>query len=949
LEQVHFDRLLKVRVVVRSYYLIISLALIFLTLNASGQENGKKLPEQPHEVSGVILDSIGTALAGANVLLKSSSDSVRMKTNDDGVFVFEEIRSSIFTIQASYTGYKAGIFKYFFNPDTHIIVLNPILLSQQAVELKDVTINGTPSIKYKKDTVEYRASDYKVKPFDNVSELLKQMEGMEVGANGKLFYHGEAVKTAKLNGKEFAGGDVRNVLENLPAEIVEKIQIVDDYGELAAKTGIKENASNKILNVTTQADKSIANIGLLKTQSGTQGRLNEQASFENINGNRVLAVNGNFKKTVAGIGATDVLATESGTPDYVDISRPGKTTVSSPSVSYTNDSGKGISFVGSYNFGYERNLLNQETTSQVYSTSGSTLSTAGSIADENNKLHQVHAKLNYEVSKYNFVQVLAEFLHSDYGQSLKTQGDYLNNFVSGRQHFSNMIQDLTQDSKNDYKISGLYIRSFPKPRRFFSIQLNINPMTQHVRDDKTTNYHYFADSLSGRGFTDSVSHLISNRSVAAKTIQLTLMYAEPVSPKALVEAYSFLRRTDNSTSANTDTIYQDGSNQELLRLRNNFDYNFTESKFSIDYHYLSAKTELVLGAAPYITSIKPQSGFLGYSRNTNSTFSVLPVFSFSVNWSKMERLDLRYNESTKEPTSTQIQPYRDITDPNNIIVGNPAIKATLIHTLSGTYNRYFPNDLVNVSVNTMFRTFQHDITTNLIQNNVTVADGISKTTNDITYLNTEGNQNVETKLSVSKQLRSSQIKLEFDGAVSYFYRHAFSNSIEYNSTQWHFSNKFGPRFNFGEIAGINPYIEYSVDRSFTNTQNAFVSTTHDFMAAVSGYCGLPLGLELHSSAVKNYLRGFGQYNTNPFVVNAGLQQRILKRKNLMLTFDVFDLFNQNNFIQQTLTPQSTVYTKSNTSSRYLLFGLQYNFERWGGTPTRNGEKFKRRGDGSFIK
>lgn len=923
--------------------------MIFWTLSASAQENGKKHPEQPHEVSGVILDSVGAPLAGANVWLKSSSDSVKMKTNDDGIFVFEKIQHSIFTVQASYTGYKTGISKYFFSPDTHIIVLNPIILSQQAFELKDVTINGTPSIKYKKDTVEYRASDYKVKAFDNVSELLKQMEGMEVGANGKLFYHGEAVKTAKLNGKEFAGGDVRNVLENLPAEIVDKIQIVDDFGELAAKTGIKEKASNKILNVTTQADKSIANIGLLKTQTGTQGRLNDEASFENINGNRVLAVSGNFKKTVAGISASNALPTEPATPDYVDISRPGKTTIASPAVSYTNDSGKGISFVSSYNFGYERNLLDEETTSQMYSTSGSTLSTAGSVSDENNKFHQAHAKLNYEISKYNFVQVLADFLHSDHSQNLKTQGEYLNDFVSGRQHFSNMIQDLTQDGKSDFKISGLYIRSFPKPRRFFSIQLNINPTAQHLRDNKLANYRYFADSLLAHGFVDSASHLISKKSVNAKTAQLTLMYAEPVSTNALVEVYSYFRRTAYSTSAKTDTIYQDGRTEELLRLRNNFDYDFTESKLSVDYHYMSAKTELVLGAAPYIANIKTQGGISGYSGNTNSTFSLLPVFSLSVNWSKMERLDLRYNESTREPTATQIQPYRDITDPNNIIVGNPSIKTTLIHTLSGTYNRYFPNDLVNFSVNTLFRTFQHDITTNLIQDNVFVADGISKTTNEITYLNTEGNQNVETRLSVSKQLRGREIKLEIDGDVSYFYRHAYSNSIEYNSTQWHFSNKFGPRFSFGETAGVNPYIEYTMDRSFTNTANALVSTTHNFMAAVSGYCGLPLGLQLHSSAVKNYLRGFGQYNTNPFVVNAGLQQRVLKRRNLMLTFDVFDLFNQNNFIQQTLTPQSTVYTKSNTSNRYLLFGLQYNFEKWGGTPTRNGEKLNRRGDGSFIK
>ena len=932
--------------------LLFLLTFLSQTLTSFGQDknpNHQEKPVIPHQVSGVVLDSLGSPLVAAIILLKSSQDSITVQTNGDGVFVIEQLKEASFSIRVSHPGYNTRIGKYLFNENTRVIVLDPILLSNQSHELKEVVINGTPTIKYKKDTVEYRASDYKVQQYANVSELLKQMEGMEVGPDGKLFFHGEEVKTAKLNGKEFSGGDVKNALESLPAEIVEKIQIINDFGELAAKTGIKNKASKKTLNVTTQADKSIASIGLLKAQDGTSGRFNEQASIENINGNRVLAVNENLKRTIAGVNATDGTNTTFSTPDYADVARPGKTTVAATGVSYTNDSGNGLSYVGSYNFLYDKNQLNSQTTSQLYSTLGSTFSTANNNNEQDLKVHQVQTKINYELSKFDFVQFLTDFVYSNQVGSEKSQSENSSNFSSGQQHFNTTIQDLLNKDKSNIKLTGLYVRSFKKTKRFFSAQLSFNPATENQTDNKATNYRYYADSLNSSMFVDSSSHLVSRKIVKAKTSEITLIYGEPLKPNGLLEFYFDVRNTAYSNSASTDTIYQDGRSQELYRLRNNFDYNFTEGKVSVDYHYTLANTELVLGAAPYWTDIKrPAISTQNQLNINNSTFVMLPVFSYMHAWSKMERISFEYNEATTEPTAQQLQPYTDNTDPNNIIIGNPTIKPTFIHTLSASYNKYLPNELINISVSAFYRLFQHDITTTLIQQIVPISGGLNKTTNEITFLNIEGDQNTGTRYSLSKQLSQNLIKLELDGDISYFYRQAYSNLIKYSSTQWHFSNKLGTRINFDKKAGINPYIGYIVDQAVADTHNAIPSTTRTLIAAVSGFYNLPYDFQIHSSAMKNYLNGFGTYNSNPFVVNAGLERRLLERHNLMLTLNIFDIFNQSNFVQQMVTPESTVYTKSNISNRYLLVGLQYNFQKWGGAPVRNGVKMKRKGDGSFY-
>nr|WP_294793899.1 hypothetical protein [uncultured Mucilaginibacter sp.] len=113
--------------------------------------------------------------------------------------------------------------------------------------LRQITIEAPPLIKYKTDTVEYIASDYKVRANASVDEMLKKVEGFEVDTNGSITFNGQSVTKARLNGKDYSGGDVSQAIKSLPADIVEKFQIVDDYGDQARKTGIKSGDADKVL------------------------------------------------------------------------------------------------------------------------------------------------------------------------------------------------------------------------------------------------------------------------------------------------------------------------------------------------------------------------------------------------------------------------------------------------------------------------------------------------------------------------------------------------------------------------------------------------------------------------------------------------------------------------------------------------------------------------------
>ncbi|MEO8887337.1 MAG: carboxypeptidase-like regulatory domain-containing protein [Mucilaginibacter sp.] len=122
--------------------------------------------------------------------------------------------------------------------------------NKTAGQLRTTGVYG-PEPRFTDDTTEYIASNYKTRANAKVEEVLKKMEGIEVGPDGSVTSQGKAVTKVRVNGKDFAGGDVTQATRSLPADILDKIQLIDDYGDQAAKTGIKNGDPQKVLNLVT--------------------------------------------------------------------------------------------------------------------------------------------------------------------------------------------------------------------------------------------------------------------------------------------------------------------------------------------------------------------------------------------------------------------------------------------------------------------------------------------------------------------------------------------------------------------------------------------------------------------------------------------------------------------------------------------------------------------------
>ena len=504
----------------------------------------------------------------------------------------------------------------------------------------------------------------------------------------------------------------------------------------------------------------------------------------------------------------------------------------------------------------------------------------------------------------------------------------------------------------NYGITALYVHSFRNPRRNLSIQAGFTPSNTRVNGDKSADYRYYMDTTQNVLVKDSLSHLLTFKTSNSKVYRAVVTFVEPLSVRSQLEFTGQVRNSNYDNKAISDTVLANGQLQELTRLENIYDFSFTETRITADCRYEGKKINLSIGAAivPTVLSGTQIDNNTNTSISTSrSDFRVIPVFRYSYSWSGVERFQVTYSGANSEPTFQQIQPFTDRSDPNNIVIGNPNLKPTFTHNVTASYNKYYPNDKFNISFNVRGSIYDNQVATNIVQVTTPISPALNKTINEINYVNLNGDKSVSNAYSISKQLNDRNYSLALNGSIIYGYTNAMSNNLSYHTTLWDFNERFGPRISLNNNKlMINPYIGYDVSKSSTNTLDATPSAIRTTRLAVDGQIYLPKNFQVHYNGSKNFISGFTNYNLNPLIINGGFEKRLLRSHNLALTFDVFDLLHQNNFIQQSVTPQSTTYTLSNTNSRYFLIGLKLNLQKWGGTPMQNGQPMKRRGDGSFI-
>src|SRR5690606_1072330 len=181
---------------------------------------------------GSVQDTAGVPLTGTLIKLNWGKDSIATSADLDGAFAFNNLKVNEFTLSAAFIGFQTYI-KNFKIEQGNTLTIPPITLNTSVNTLSEVVITAVTAVKIGEDTVTFNAASFPVREGDAVDEVLRKLPGVKVEADGTVTNQGEPITKIRVNGKDFFGTDVATAIQNLPADIVQNLQFIDDYGDQA--------------------------------------------------------------------------------------------------------------------------------------------------------------------------------------------------------------------------------------------------------------------------------------------------------------------------------------------------------------------------------------------------------------------------------------------------------------------------------------------------------------------------------------------------------------------------------------------------------------------------------------------------------------------------------------------------------------------------------------------
>src|SRR5664279_5929757 len=268
--------------------------ILFVFLVAGVISTGTKA----QSVTGILQDiSDNTPVSNATVKLSAAnlaSTEFTSVSNNKGIFSFNNVPSGNYTLTVTSIGYENASKKITIGVNT--TELGVIKVSRGAKTLQAVVVNGAaPTIKQNNDTMEFGASQYKVNPDATSEDLIRKMPGVTVDKKtGSVTAMGETVQKVTVDGRDFFGDDATATLRNLPADIIDKIQVFDKLSDQAQLTGLDDGNTSKSINIVTKANMRTGNFGRIYGGYGTDGRYSGGGNVSFFNNNRRISLVGLF-------------------------------------------------------------------------------------------------------------------------------------------------------------------------------------------------------------------------------------------------------------------------------------------------------------------------------------------------------------------------------------------------------------------------------------------------------------------------------------------------------------------------------------------------------------------------------------------------------------------------------------------------------------------------------
>ena len=944
---------------------------------------------QSRSVSLVLKDkSTGEPVAYATVSLTKSGEKTPYKyvlTDDGGKAVIDKVAAGSYTIKAELLGYKEYA--------RDITVKEAVNLGEvemapdnRVLDAASVTATGNPII-IKKDTVEYNASSFKTTDNDVLEDLLKKLPGVEVGEDGSVTANGQTISKITIDGKTFFLDDPSLASKNIPAKIVDKVKVVQKKSEQAQFTGIDDGQEETVIDLSIQ--KGMMNGLFGNVMAGGGHDWLEKSSSE-------LADNGDWRyQGAAFIGrfteksqiSVILNANNTNNRGFNDLSgnmmgsmRGGGGGMGRGSGGWGNSNGITSSWMGGVNgawdlFGDKMNLganylynntqkdIMEGSSKTTYLDDGSQLiyDTDG-LSSNNTQGHRVGVRLEHNFSENTSILFQPQF---NFGKGnfseISTFDTWGQASAEADPYKKNDGFNFNGGNNDNWTTNGFFLfrQRLGIPGRTLSVNIDYN----FSNNDLTGYNQSLTTTYEDDGTTEQSKDIVNqffDRNSKSSSIGGRMVYTEPLGAGFYLEANYQYKWSRNKSEKNTydsgevDNFDKDNRNFNKEEMVPNAEYSssilnqYQTHRAGFNFMYQKDKLRAQLGAAVVPTITHNETNGQDY----NSTV---------VNWSPSAMIWYDINDNTNirgfyfgnsaQPTTSQLMPVPDNSNPLSVSLGNPYLKPYFRHDIRTRFG---------YSDRTKFLSFSGSLEGGLVQSPIVNAswynDGgtqfslpVNGPTSGNAALRTFFNAPIaKSNFSISNMLSGSWYT-----SSSYVGKSSFNTDKYYDGTNFdyelfhqdfpdlgeseYFTENRIQTMNLSERLKAtyrNDFVEITasgrtrVNKSWYTMNSVNTNMTWNNQVSASMNWTIPGGVGLVSDFDYNWYRGYTTPQDDEYILNVEITKLLFKNK-WTLSLKAYDLLNQSKNLSINDSANYHTETWNNTLGRYVILSLTWRFGTMG--------------------
>jgi len=852
-------------------------------------------------VQGSVYDKkTNEPVAFATVRILSQKDSTQVKaaaTDEKGAFKIPAGYGE-YILEVSFIGYKSFLQNFNISKKEPAFSTGKILLEENAIELGAAIVEAkVPDIVVKGDTIEYNAAAYSSDESDMLQDMIGNIPGVEIDAEGNIKANGKPVKKILVDGKEFFGNDIPMALANLPANMIKRLQLYKEESEESQVTGIKDKDPDQVLNLVVKEELKQSVFGDVKAGYGSDDKY----------AHKVLA---NYMRNDNQFSFVGDMSNVSDNPFSMGMSYGIDKDKSIGANAHVQVSEK-FKIGGNIRYSNNENLAETKSNVQTFLSSGDRFSKDQSSSL--NKRNGTNFGLNLQWKPDSLTTIFARsqvsFNNSD---NTNTSDNF--SHVAGKDTTSG--NSINRTIGDGYNLNNFITIGRKLNNKGRTVSLTIN---HTLRNDDSNGNNYSLTHYTD-GTPDKIIDQRTSTTNKTNNYRISASYVEPLGKDYRLQlAYSFskdnskrvrdVRKMDaNGDYTIVDTAYARNTLNDFINQNISLNFQATKEKyrytigFSVDPSY--SKSKISIG-----------DSIIDNTKQNVVNFS--PNINFSYTPDQNTNFDFNYSGSTNHPGISQLSADTVIISALSKFYGNPNLKPSFNNNVNMYYQKsnYETNRFMMISAGFNY-TFNNIVSYALIDE-----QGNSTST----YRNVDGNMGANINFIFNTPLKNKKITINNSTYTSYYKNIGFTNGDKTITHNIVLGEQISVRFKSDKFeTRLGPGITYNIARNnLSKEQNRnTISYRINHFAQIK----LPYDFSINSDLRCSFYSGYGEdFKNSEILWNASISKQFLRKKKGTLRLQFYDILDDRNTINRFVNSNYISDSRTNTVNQYFLVSFSYKF------------------------